>query len=94
MCAMGIRKLFVFKGFCIDDIRVSEDIAQITLRRDECYRLECLHCGKTMGFNRSRMQTCWSSISITPGCSLPHRDRDRVRDSRPVGTCDAVCALF
>lgn len=56
MYTKGIRRLFVFEGYCIEDIHVSEELAQITLRRDRRYRLECPHCGETMGRNRKTMQ--------------------------------------
>ncbi len=56
MYIQGSRKLFDFEGYCVEDSHVSEDLAQITLRRDQRYRLACPDCGETMGFNRAKMQ--------------------------------------
>jgi transposase len=53
MYVHGIRNLWDFEGFVIEKIRVSEDLAQVTLRRDQRYRLECPDCGQTMGHNRT-----------------------------------------
>lgn len=52
-----IRKLFDFEGYCVKDSNVSDEIAQITLRRDKRYRLECPDCGEKMGQNRKTMQS-------------------------------------
>jgi hypothetical protein len=45
----GFRKLFAFKGYVIEKVRLTEELAQVNLRRDRRFNLTCPHCGAKMG---------------------------------------------
>ena len=52
MYVHGIRKLFRFPGHVVAKISMTDDLAQVNLRRDRRCRLACPACGATMGRNR------------------------------------------
>lgn len=49
MKVLGFDRLFQFVGWTIQSISASESVVQVNIRRDRRRRLECPHCGKTMG---------------------------------------------
>ncbi len=53
----GFRKLFDFEGYVIEKVRLTEELAQVNLRRDRRFNLTCPHCGAKMGKNRTSRQT-------------------------------------
>ncbi|MCP4592426.1 MAG: ISL3 family transposase [bacterium] len=53
----GIRKLFRFAGYVVEKISMTDDLAQVNLRRDKRCRLACPACDATMGRNRVKTQT-------------------------------------
>ena len=57
MYVHGIRKLFRFPGYVVAKIRMTNELAQVNLRRDKRCRLACPACGATMGRNRVKLQT-------------------------------------
>jgi len=57
MYVHGIRKLFRFPGHVVAKISMTDDLAQVNLRRDRRCRLACPACGATMGCNRVKLQT-------------------------------------
>lgn len=56
MYVSGFRRLFDFEGYVVERVRLSEDVAQVNLRRDKRFRLSCPDCGARMSRNRTRKQ--------------------------------------
>jgi len=65
MYVYGIRSLFPFKKYVLQNINVAEDLVEIKMRRDKRYNLICPRCGEKMTKNRSSYQSArdipWSS---------------------------------
>jgi transposase len=49
----GLREMFPFDGYCVDEVIFSEDLVQVNLLPDKRRRLACPHCGDTMVLNRT-----------------------------------------
>lgn len=57
MYVYGIRRLFVFGGYIVTKISMTNELVQVNLRRDGRLALKCPSCGATMGVNRTKLQT-------------------------------------
>jgi len=49
----GLRQMFPFDGYRVDEVIFSEDLVQVNLQLDRRRRLVCPGCGATMGCNRT-----------------------------------------
>ncbi|KXB07568.1 hypothetical protein AKJ51_01090, partial [candidate division MSBL1 archaeon SCGC-AAA382A20] len=57
MYVYGIRRLFSFKEYVVEEVQFAEDLAEVGLRRDKRYNLTCPKCGAKMTKDRSIQQT-------------------------------------
>lgn len=49
----GLRRMFPFDGYRVDEVIFSEELVQVNLQPDRRRRLACPQCGATMGCNRT-----------------------------------------
>lgn len=57
MYVHGIKRLFPFEEYVVEQIKCAENLAEVRLRRDKRYKLTCPKCGATMTKNRTAYQT-------------------------------------